>query len=582
MTLMALLAAILVLTVGGWDILFADVPALLAQPAAQSSAPSLPDRMALRSSDAFGRDAFTSIGSRPVENIMQQEAAEQIPPTTADHSQYEILQQDFEDATDVTAACLTCHNQADEQLLATIHWTWEFEHPQTGQLLGKRHVINNSSLSIAENQAYCATCHNGYGYEDTDFDFTSPENIDCLSCHDTTGTYEKLPGAAGHPAYEPTEYPPGSGNIWEPPDLAQIAQNVGSSSRQSCGACHFGEQNIDPMIHGNLPAGLAEPGEALDVHMNAERLNFSCATCHEPQSHDFWASQYRPVTPREDVPDHLVHVTCSNCHNPELVHDNDTLNQHYDRMACQTCHIPAYAREEPTMVSWDWSQAGRLGEDGTPISERNEQGLLVYTTQEGAFTWEQEITPVYTWFTGTITYTKVGDPFDPTFDATLNAAEPVQINRFLGSYDNPNAKIWPLKRFVGIQPYDTENDYLVAVNLYGEEDSAYWTGYEWDPAIASAMEAEGVPYSGEYGFIETEWYWLLNHTVAPAEEAVSCGSCHSRDGRLALLAGSYIPGRDYSMVLDTVGWLLVGVALVGVIGHAVLRLIAYRRRQDSA
>ena len=36
--------------------------------------------------------------------------------------------------------------------------------------------------------------------KDATFDFSDPGNVDCLVCHDTTGTYKKLPAAAGHPA----------------------------------------------------------------------------------------------------------------------------------------------------------------------------------------------------------------------------------------------------------------------------------------------------------------------------------------------------------------------------------------------
>jgi hypothetical protein len=45
--------------------------------------------------------------------------------------------------------------------------------------------------------------------------------------------------------------------------------------------------------------------------------------------------------------------------------------------------------------------------------------------------------------------------------------------------------------------------------------------------------------------------------VAPADNAVSCESCHSRDGRLAHLGGFYIPGRDGSSVLDALGIMTV-------------------------
>lgn len=43
---------------------------------------------------------------------------------TADHSQFEILDQEFSSGPEVTKACLSCHNEATQQVHDTIHWTW--------------------------------------------------------------------------------------------------------------------------------------------------------------------------------------------------------------------------------------------------------------------------------------------------------------------------------------------------------------------------------------------------------------------------------------------------------------------------
>ncbi|MFO7875952.1 MAG: hypothetical protein R6U55_05155 [Desulfovermiculus sp.] len=43
---------------------------------------------------------------------------------TADHSGFEILDQDFTSGPEVTEACLSCHNEAAEQVHETIHWSW--------------------------------------------------------------------------------------------------------------------------------------------------------------------------------------------------------------------------------------------------------------------------------------------------------------------------------------------------------------------------------------------------------------------------------------------------------------------------
>ena len=132
--------------------------------------------------------------------------------TTADHSKFKELQQDFASGPEVTKACLTCHTEAASQIHRTKHWNWEFLNPENKQLLGKRNVINNFCISVPSNFAFCTSCHVGYGWKDANFDFKSQENVDCLACHDTTGAYRKLPGMAGHPPYKDVEVPPGSGN----------------------------------------------------------------------------------------------------------------------------------------------------------------------------------------------------------------------------------------------------------------------------------------------------------------------------------------------------------------------------------
>lgn len=43
---------------------------------------------------------------------------------TASHRKHEALQADFTRGPEVTAACLSCHNEAGDQLMRTLHWTW--------------------------------------------------------------------------------------------------------------------------------------------------------------------------------------------------------------------------------------------------------------------------------------------------------------------------------------------------------------------------------------------------------------------------------------------------------------------------
>jgi hypothetical protein len=119
-----------------------------------------------------------------------------------DHAIFPQLQGPFATGPDVTKACLTCHSEAARQVQKTIHWTWDYTSP-SGQKLGKRNVINNFCVSLQSNEPRCTSCHVGYGWRDNTFDFAAETNVDCLVCHDQTGTYKKFPTDAGHPNYTP-------------------------------------------------------------------------------------------------------------------------------------------------------------------------------------------------------------------------------------------------------------------------------------------------------------------------------------------------------------------------------------------
>lgn len=62
--------------------------------------------------------------------------------STADHSKFKALDQEFATGQEVTKACLSCHNEAGKQFHKTYHWTWE----STGGVqkgVGKKNVLNN-------------------------------------------------------------------------------------------------------------------------------------------------------------------------------------------------------------------------------------------------------------------------------------------------------------------------------------------------------------------------------------------------------------------------------------------------------
>ena len=505
--------------------------------------------------------------------------AKKVSASTADHTKFKQLQQSFASGPEVTKACLECHTEAAKQIHRTSHWTWEFLNPDNKQRLGKRNIVNNFCTAVPSNYEFCTACHVGYNWKDETFDFTSETNVDCLVCHDTTGTYRKLPGLAGHPAYQEMEFPPHSGKKVKPVDLTKVAQNVGKTSRETCGACHFYGGGGDGVKHGDMDSSLKMPGRYLDVHMDAKGLNFSCGTCHMATSHQVPGSRYMPTAvDREGAhvrgkADKTNPATCVACHGNGPHEHEPLLDTHARKIACQTCHIPQYARGNvATKTLWDWSTAGQLSPDGKPITRKDSAGRVVYDSKKGDFRFDSHAIPTYIWFNGKVNYTLLGTP--------ISATGVTRINQFEGSPNDSTSMIWPIKVFHGKQPYDAQSQSLVIPHTYGGEgdDTAYWSNFDWEKAIAAGMKSVNAPYSGKFGFVETEMSWPITHMVAPKQDALACDQCHSRSGRLKDIGGIYIPGRDHNRLIDLIGFALAGITLIGVIGHGIGRYISNRKR----
>jgi octaheme c-type cytochrome (tetrathionate reductase family) len=479
--------------------------------------------------------------------------------STADHARFGELQQTFKSGQDVTRACLTCHTEAARQVMKTKHWTWEALNPNFDQKLGKKTMINNFCIGIASNQPYCTSCHIGYGWKDNSFDFTAEENVDCLACHDTTGTYRKPSGLAGHPVYQEMEFPPGSGNILRPVDLTKVAQKVGKTSRYNCLACHSYGGGGDGVKHGDMDSSLEAPEMDLDVHMDAAGLDFTCATCHATTGHEVPGSRYAPTVIRQagplirGLPEKRNPAICESCHGSRP-HTADTVanikplpgftavsmaaivNRHGEKLACQACHIPAMARGGvATKLVWDWSAGGRMGPDGKPIEEYDDKGRKIYDSKKGAFVLGENVIPEYVWFNGEVKYTLLGDKI-------VKGAGYTPINQFGGSPTDGKSRIWPVKVFRGVQPYDPVNQTLVVPHVYGTDPDAYGVSFNWEKAVAAGMGNAGAPFSGKVDFIKTQMLWPLNHMVAPRAGTLTCKECHGQDGRLSEGRMKNVPG----------------------------------------
>jgi len=505
-------------------------------------------------------------------------AGVRVSSSTADHAEFKELQGPFSSGPEVTKACLGCHNEAGHQFMKGIHWTWEYQHPVTGQTLGKKHLVNNFCTNARGNEGMCAQCHAGYGWKDDSFDFSDQGNVDCLVCHDATGSYYRTPNSQGNAAcsvmFEGKQ----------PIDWAKVAQSVALPDRSNCGTCHFYGGGGDGVKHGDMDSSLKHPDKTLDVHMDAQGLNFSCTECHQGEGHQWSGSRYNMDAKDSEgtgKPGQRRQVaTCESCHG-DTPHPGNSLkavklNGHTDRVACQTCHIPTFARGGvATKTDWDWRTAGKLKDgEGFKLKEYtqgNGEHRATYKSIKGDFKYGENLKPSYAWFDGVMNYTTIDTKFDPQ-------AGPVKINSFNGAYDNPASRIWPFKQMHTTQPYDKGNNTLVYMHLWGDDPDSFWGNYDFGRAIKVGMERNGKPYSGEHGFIDTVSYWPITHMVAPKEQALACAECHAKEGRLSELNGFYMPGRDGFGWLDIVGYMAVIGALLLALGHGVVRIVMCKKR----
>ncbi len=422
-----------------------------------------------------------------------------------DHSEYFF--DEFETGSQVTEACMMCHEDVAVDFMKTRHWNWEgeeFEMEGHGMVkMGKKNLVNNFCIAVPSNYARCTSCHPGYGWEDATFDFTKKENIDCLVCHDQTGTYKKIPT--------------GAGKVDPEVNLLEVAKNVGKTSVETCGACHFNGGGGAAVKHGDLDPALLKADKDVDVHIGG--LGFTCTDCHTTESHKISGASHGSMAQG------VNHISCTNCHETD-VHKNPILNRHTDALACETCHVPYMGKNMASKTYWDWSTAGTKEE-----VEKDDKGRVTYMKKKGGFKWEEDVYPDYQWYDGSAEYYMIGDKINPD--------ELVLLNELNGDITDRKSKIFPFKKMLGKQPYDKVNNTIIIPKLFGK--GGYWKTFDWVAASELGMKEVGQDFSGEVGFTETAMYWPLNHGVSPSKDAVKCMDCHNNGDRMDWEALGY-PG----------------------------------------
>lgn len=282
---------------------------------------------------------------------------------------------------------------------------------------------------------------------------------------------------------------PHRGCYFEPVDLAAVSKLIGKTSSATCGSCHYNGGGGDGVKHGDLDSSLNKASKELDVHLASKAdggAGFTCATCHQSDGHQIAGSRismtaadpHGPALRGDSAHTKRNASTCQSCHgdkpHKQPAFTVELLNNHTEKLACQSCHIPAFARGGvPTKMAWDWSTAGKKNEAGKPFETKDEHGHVIYASKKGDFKLAENVVPDYVWFNGKVRYTTQDEKIDPT--------QLVKINEFLGSPDESGARIWPVKRFFGKQPYDKVHNILLVPNTATPENG-FWFNFDWPRA----------------------------------------------------------------------------------------------------
>jgi len=488
---------------------------------------------------------------------------------TTDHSKHQALQKEFTNGDDITKACISCHSEASTQFHKTIHWTWLVNGLSKDKMYGKAgDSINNFCISTNYMQdKSCLSCHTGWNGKEGE--------VNCLLCHGQKeiNWREFFEDLNAFRAESGEDFKELADEIQS--EIQGAVKEIGLPTRKNCGFCHFDGGGGDGVKHGDLDSSLMKPNKALDVHMSIDGQNFDCVRCHTTSLHNIAGRIYTAPAANEHkslIEDDLItKITCESCHSARPHQQGSKANDHTDKVACQSCHIPTFAREKPTKISWDWSKAGKT-KDGKKFKTQGPFEKHNYMSIKGEMVWDKNVKPEYYWFNGSINSMTIKDIIDPE--------KTVQISSPLGNPDSKDSRIFPFKVHKGRQPYDKVHNTLLAPLL--SDPDGYWANLNWDISLTKGMAAIGMPYSGQFGFVDTRYILPITHMVAPKDNVVSCNECHTNENsRLKNLTGFYMPGRDSIKIINWFGWIGILGSFAGVFLHGLFRFISNKRRKEE-
>ena len=381
-------------------------------------------------------------------------------------------------AYDGPATCEMCHANVANDVIHSVHYTWEGKMDHYSPVAASIPAINwlgmlSEKLNIP---AGCGRCHIGGGAPPRpaeELTAADKAGIDCLICHS--------------PIYDtslrfPVQDESGAWALTQDRTLL-AARQAQRPATENCLLCHqnvSGGQAIEHNLDFAPAADKHGEGSKPDVHLDA---GMRCVDCHASQDHQIMG--FSPDLRSRDLPDQRL--TCDSCHT-SAPHSDVLLNQRHARLDCRSCHVPGAGG----LVARDWT--------ATPVFDPLTE---LYAPVDDVRA-PNSVQPIYLWHNG-----QVALPDEP----------------WPGSRSDLAARIQPFKPFTSTAPVDAASGQPIPLKL-----EHFYTQGDLEQAIASGAAEAQMAYSGAWqpGIITHPFQ--ISHGVAPKEQARPCQDCHVANG----------------------------------------------------
>jgi hypothetical protein len=411
--------------------------------------------------------------------------------------------------SDYPAACIGCHPGAAADMQQSTHYQWLGEAPEmvngAGLPQGKlTNALNSYCINIKGNWSGCGVCHVGRGKRPDDPSAGS-ENIDCPVCHSEEYAKARVRLA--------------DGSMGVPTPTDSMVRNLHLPTRTTCLLCHAKAGGGDAVKRGDLSLATATNANAsFDVHMNTSGNDLSCQSCHVFRNHRV-IGKGSDLRATDDI-SRGSEIKCTSCHTGKDTRgghgSTSKIGDHVARVACQTCHIPTYAKVA-TEVLRDW--------------RRHTDGSLADGASGPGHPWTEKaanLVPSYLFWNRSSDNALLGDEASRTYDPARGT---YPTSRPLGAVDDNSygSKLYPFKYKIAFQPKTKTSDQLIAL------DTGEYLKRSGNVETAIDLGLEAMGLSGEsYTWEKTDTFQLLNHGVAPKDQALACSACHGTTARMDL------------------------------------------------